>query len=478
MSVAVFTRGSVFKHLIIMTAVNTLSLLALVISDLIDMYCLSLLGNQELAAAIGFAGTLMFFLVSTGLGLQVALAVLVAHAEGTSDREKAKRVGSHSIYISFAFTSILSVVAWLFHSPLLSALGATGSTLQLASDYCSIVLPATPALMVGMCCASVLRAMGDARRSISSTFVAAAVIAILDPLLIVSLNMGVQGAAWAAVVARTALMVVGVYILVSRHRYFVRPSLSTFKSDAIHITRIAIPAMLTTLSTPLGSAIVIRNMAEYGDTAVAGAAIIGRLVPVLFGVVLGMSVSIGPILGQNASAGLYSRVRQAVTQSLWITIFYVSVVWLLFGLFWQPIASLFGAEALAAQLIQFYAQYLVGGFIFVGMLIIAVAGFNNLHMPNTSTLFNLARIFLGVVPAVYLLGGAFGAKGILCSEVVAVVIWGSAAYALFWNRLNKFAYQPRLCPEHETPVDNPSEMEFSSGVSQLGVAVSRQSERG
>ncbi len=281
MSVAVFTRGSVFKHLLIMTAVNTLSLLALVISDLIDMYCLSLLGNQELAAAIGFAGTLMFFLVSTGLGLQVALAVLVARAEGAGNRDEAKRVGSHSMYVSVVFSSILSLSAWIFNVPLLSALGATGSTLQLVSDYCTIVLPATPALMLGMCCASVLRAIGDARRSISSTFVAAALIGLLNTLLIVYMQLGVEGAAWAAVIARIALMVVGVNILIRRHDYFVRPSISTLRADARHITRIAIPAMLTTLSTPLGSAIVIRNMAEYGDTAVAGAAIIGRLLPVL-----------------------------------------------------------------------------------------------------------------------------------------------------------------------------------------------------
>ncbi|WP_218312476.1 hypothetical protein [Alteromonas antoniana] len=190
-----------------------------------------------------------------------------------------------------------------------------------------------------------------------------------------------------------------------------------------------------------------------------------------------MLVSIGPILGQNASASLYSRVRQAVKQSLWISVVYVCVVWLLFDVFWQPVATLFSAEALAAELIQFYAQYMVSGFIFVGMLIIAVAGFNNLHMPNTATLFNLARIFLGVVPAVYLLGGEFGAKGILASETVAVVVWGSAAYALFWSRLNKVAYRARLILENEAVVDNPSELEFSSGVSQLGAAISRQSER-
>ena len=58
MSKAVFTRGSTLRHVIVMTSASTIGLVAMFTVDLVDMYFLSLLGEQELAAAVGFGGTL------------------------------------------------------------------------------------------------------------------------------------------------------------------------------------------------------------------------------------------------------------------------------------------------------------------------------------------------------------------------------------------------------------------------------------
>ncbi len=64
MSKAVFTRGSTLRHVVNMTAASTVGLVAMFTVDLVDMYFLSLLGEQELAAAVGFGGTLLFFLTA------------------------------------------------------------------------------------------------------------------------------------------------------------------------------------------------------------------------------------------------------------------------------------------------------------------------------------------------------------------------------------------------------------------------------
>ena len=76
------------------------------------------------------------------------------------------------------------------------------------------------------------------------------------------------------------------------------------------ILGIAIPATLTNVSTPIANAFVTAAMAQYGDIAVAGFSIIGRLTPVAFGVVFAVSGAVGPIIGQNYGAGRWFRVRQ------------------------------------------------------------------------------------------------------------------------------------------------------------------------
>ena len=103
------------------------------------------------------------------------------------------------------------------------------------------------------------------------------------------------------------------------------------------IMTIAGPAVLTNLATPIGSGFVLRTMSQFGDSAVAGAAIMGRITPVAFAAVFALSGAVGPIVGQNAGAGLYDRVRSTLRNALVFNVVYVALVWLILWL--SPTAS-------------------------------------------------------------------------------------------------------------------------------------------
>ena len=70
------------RHVVVMTSAGAVGLLSMFGVDLVDMYFLTLLGEEELAAAVGYAGTLVFFLVSVSIGLLIALGALVARSVG------------------------------------------------------------------------------------------------------------------------------------------------------------------------------------------------------------------------------------------------------------------------------------------------------------------------------------------------------------------------------------------------------------
>ena len=82
-----------------------------------------------------------------------------------------------------------------------------------------------------------------------------------------------------------------------------RPSLRLVRRDATAVSAIAGPAIMTNLATPVGNAIVTRALASFGTEAVAAMAVIGRLTPLAFAVVLALSGAIGPIVGQNFGGG-------------------------------------------------------------------------------------------------------------------------------------------------------------------------------
>jgi MATE family, multidrug efflux pump len=426
-SQAVFTSGSTMRHVLVMTAASAMGLLTMFGVDMVDMYFLTLLGEQELAAAVGFAGTLIFFLVAVSIGLQIALGALVARSEGARRRDLASRYCSSGLLFSFLVSVVISFFGWLHLNELLQLLGASGKTLAYANRYAGILLPNMPVMVLGMSMAAGVRAVGDARRSMWATVAGSVVNGVLDPIFIFTFNWGLEGAAWASVVARMVVLVVAWHAIHVVHKLPRWISRKEFFSDLRPLLKIATPAVLTNLATPIGGSFVLRTMSQFGDSAVAGAAIMGRITPVAFCAIFALSSAVGPIIGQNAGAGLYGRVRTTLRDAMLFNVVYVLLVWLILYFAGEFIVSAFSASELAAELILFYCNLLVGAFVFSGALFVANASFNNLHHPHWATAFNFGRALLGTIPFVYLGAQWYGAPGVMAGEALGAVVFGLLA---------------------------------------------------
>jgi Na+-driven multidrug efflux pump len=190
---------------------------------------------------------------------------------------------------------------------------------------------------------------------------------------------------------------------------------------------IAAPAILTQLATPFGQAFVTRAMAGFGEAAVAGMAIVGRMTPVAFGVIFALSGAIGPMIGQNFGAGRMDRVRRAFRDGLlFCAIFTVAMTAILFALR-GPIIALFQAEGVTRDLIVLFCGPLALAFFFNGVIFVSNAAFNNMGHPFRSTWINWGRHTLGTVPFVLAGGALFGAAGVLIGQAVGGVIFAGVA---------------------------------------------------
>ncbi|MCB1675198.1 MAG: MATE family efflux transporter [Halioglobus sp.] len=446
---AVFVHGSTLRHVVVMTSASAAGLVAMFGVDMVDMYFLTLLGQQQLAAAVGFAGTLLFFLVSVSIGLQIALGALVARSEGAQRRDLAGRYCTSSLLFNVLVSALISALAWFNLPALLGLLGASDQTLDYAVRYAGIVLPNVPVLVLGMSMAAGVRAIGDARRSMWATVLGSLVNAALDPLFIFTFGWGLEGAALASVVSRMVMLAIAWHAIVAVHRLPARVSRAEFIADMKPILSIAAPAVLTNLATPIGAGFVLRTMSQFGDSAVAGAAIMGRITPVAFAAIFALSGAVGPIVGQNAGAGRYDRVRSTLLDAIRFNVVYTTAVWLLFLLSSDLIVRAFSATGAGADLIRFYCTYLAGAFVFNGFLFVANASFNNLHHPRWATGFNFGRALLGTIPAVYVGARWYGARGVLAGEAFGAVVFGMLAMAGAFALVRRLERQQR--PVAPTP---------------------------
>lgn len=429
------------RHVLVMTTTSAIGLLTLFLVDLADIYFLSLLGEVEIAAAVGYAGTILFFTTSIGIGLSIAASALVSRALGQNKQRRAKRLTTNALMFSFIIGCTIGLLLWFAIPALLTLLGATGRAHELAVSYLRILMPSVPLLAIGMAAAALLRSIGDAKRAMYVTLSGGVVNAILDPLLIFTAGLGVDGAALASFAARVTVMAIGLYGLMKHHQMVVPPKLTPFVKSLPAIAAIALPAVATNVATPVGNAYVTAAISQFGDDAVAGWAIIGRLIPVVFAAIFALSGAIGPIVGQNIGAGSFDRVKSALTNALLFTAAYVLLAWIILALAHPFIASAFNASAEASSLIAAFAYYVVPLFGFLGALFVSNAAFNNLNRPHYSTLFNWGRATLGTIPFVMLGSAWFGARGVVIGSMLGSSFFGIAAIIACYTLIAKLSKQ-------------------------------------
>ncbi len=85
MSQAKFLTGNLFRHVTVMSLTSSVGLMAIFAVDFVDMIFISMLGKDELAAAVGYAGAILFFTTSFNIGVAIAAGALVARALGEDD---------------------------------------------------------------------------------------------------------------------------------------------------------------------------------------------------------------------------------------------------------------------------------------------------------------------------------------------------------------------------------------------------------
>lgn len=436
-----FVTGSTWRHVIVMTLTNSVGLMALFLVDLIDLYFLNLLGEQEMAASVGFSAQLLFYVTALSIGLLIAIGVLVSQRIGAKEVEQARHIVASSMGIAFVLVAVLSLGLLIYLEDILVLFGAKGRTLALAITYSTILLPSGVFMVVAMVASAVLRAVGDAKRSMNTTLIAASVNLVCDPIFIFALDMGIAGAAWASVLSRVAMAAYAMYCAVKVHNMLTYPSLNGMARDFADIAKLAGPAILTNLATPVGSTFVMTAIARYGDAAVAAYATIGRIIPVAFSVLFALSGAISPIIGQNYGAGAFNRVREVYRNAIIFAIGVVLFVSLVVFLAQNQLIGMFNLSGTAAQLLMLFCSGLTLFFIADGILFSTNSVFNSLGFPLYSTVFNYTKFFLGVIPAVYILSSLYGAKGVIIGQAIGPVLTTLVAVITCQRIINRVSCQ-------------------------------------
>jgi putative MATE family efflux protein len=427
-----FLTGSTMGHVVRMTLTGSLGVTFMFLVDAANLFWVSLLGVERLLAALGFAWTIQFFSVSFGMGMMIAVTVAVARLIGRGDRAEARRQTTVCAIAAFAMQSLVAVTVLVFRRDILALAGAEGQTLEDAARYLLISVPSLPFMALGMVGSATLRAEGDAWRAMSVTMLSGVTSMIVDPVLIFWLGLGLDGAALAVVTARVMSGMLSVWYVVRVHDLVGRIDWTDFRRLFVPFIVVAAPAVVTQLSTPFGNYLMTAVIAQHGDSAVAGWAVISRLTVLAFGGLFALSAAIGGIFGQNYGALLFHRVRRTYRDALVFCGLYVAVAWLALVLAQDFVIRIFGLGGEGAEAVSAFMLIGAGAWLFNGAQNVANAAFNSLGRPLWSTGFNwlkdgvLVWLFAAGLSAVWSTAGAIyghALAGVVAGVLATIACW-------------------------------------------------------
>ena len=391
-------------------------------------------------AAVGYASQLQFVALSVAIGLTIAISATVSRALGAGDRPRARRLAASGLAITAVVATALSIGMLLLRDPALDLLlHARGEPATVASRFLAIAIPANVAFSLAMAFSGMLRAVGDARRAMYVTLAGAVATVFTDPLLIFGFGLGVYGAAWAIVLSRLVMLGFGLYGAIRVHNLVGRPRVAAIRRDLAPIMGIGGPAILANLAMPVAALYVTRVWSDFGVAAVAGGAVVDRVIPLAFGVVFALTGSVGPILGQNFGARLMDRVRRTMSDALTLSVGYALLAWAVLAFLGPAIAAMFDVEGEGATFIVFFCRYGVAAWLFVTCLFVANTVFNNLGYPLLAMLFNWGRATIGTAPFVMIGARLGGVEGAIVGIGVGAAAFGVGATALAFGVVARLA---------------------------------------
>lgn len=416
-------------HVTRMTLLGGLGITFVFLVDLVNLFWIAYFGNEQLVAAIGFAFAVQFFSVSTGVGMMIATTAIVSRQIGRGDMDRAREEATSAMILTVGFQACVALLIVLFRYPLLELVGAQGDTLEMAARYLLITIPSLAIMAIGLSGSAILRAEGDGRRAMYVTVSGGVLLLFIDPPLIYLL--GLDGAAIGIVLFRITLAIQAMRFLIAKHDLLAPPAFAALKRCVLPFFAVAGPALLTQMATPFGYYILTSVIAPFGDSAVAGWAVVNRVSVVAFGSIFSLSGAVGGIFGQNYGAELWARVRTTYRDALLFCLGYTIFAWAVLSLSASSIIAAFNLSAEGAEVYRAFGYVGSASFILLGGLFVSVSAFNSLGKPIRATLMTWLRDGVLMLPVAWWMASLTGATG----AVYAQAMVGSAVGILsaFWG---------------------------------------------
>lgn len=372
-----------------------------------------------------------------------SISVLVASGGGAYlsrllGEEKLKRAGkaaTTTVLVAFLSGIVVAFIGAIWTKPIMLAVGASEATIDMAVQYALIMFLAAPIQLTNMAFNNLLRAEGNAVRSMTGTVTGALLNIVLDPILITGAGWGVPGAAIATAIAQ----VVAFIILGSaywRHKTTAHVELRGFRFESSivsYILKVGISTFLVQICTALGMAVINIYVKPYGDGTVAAVGIVNRLQFLGFAVVFGFAQGFQPVCGYNFGAHRYELLRKSVIFGIAVSMLLGAALVLLYRLAGEVLVGLFATGRAVIDTGVDVLNWFTIAYPLTAFSLVMMMAYQSLGRALGSAVLAVTRQGVCMIPTVIVLSQTMGFSGILISPLVSDIVSAVIAFILAWR---------------------------------------------
>ncbi len=439
-----FTEGNLSRGVILLAIPMVLEMTMESIFAVVDIFFVARLG-QDAISSVGLTEALLCLLYAVAIGLAMGTTAMVSRRIGEKDPDAAATVGMQSILLGVGVAVAVGIGGGLAAPQLLRLMGATPGIVETGSGYTTILLATNDVIMLLFIHNAIFRAAGDASLSMRSLWLANGINIVLDPCLIFGLGpfpeLGLSGAAVATTFGRGSAVVYQLYLLrggnsrIRLTRWRVNPQVMQ------RLIRVSIGGVLQFLVETASFVGLVRIVAHFGSTALAGYTIGIRIIIFALLPSWGMGNAAATLVGQNLGAGKPERAERAVLLTGWYNMAFLAVVSLVFIVFARPMVSFFHSDPEVLAVGVDCLRIISYGYIFFAWGMVTVQCFNGAGDTMTPTWVNIFCFWIFQIPLAYVLARTLelGPRGVFWA--IAISYSASAVVGIFLFRRGRWKHR-------------------------------------
>lgn len=392
-----------------------------IVYNLTDTYFIGLLDDPVQLGAISLAFPVFTFLQAIGNMFGLGAPSYISRCLGARKYEEVRKTSAVSVYVTAILTVVLTLLVSFFMEPILRLIGTSDDTVGPTRDYLRLIVGFSIVLILQIILPALLRAEGKAKEAMIGMVIGTVLNIVLDPVLILLLDMGVAGAAWATIIGNFCAVVFYIIVYLRGNTTLsirpadFKPSMRIFKE----VLKIGLPS--TIAQTISSVAVILFNnvAAGYGDQVITAYGVAVKMITMEFMIVFGYVQGYVPLAGYNYGSGDIRR----LLSGLKFTMLTGTIICLLFLIPFTVLAPAYiGAFTTNREIIDIGTQFLHAQAWAVPIIAIQTSLMSTFQATGQAVramVINLGRQCLFYLPFLYVSNRLWGMSGILYAQMAS-----------------------------------------------------------